>query len=375
MEGDIAVFVSPEFFDTTHGKMDCRACHNGVKFAKTRAEAHKGMEPLPSSTYAKSVCAPCHKKITDTMATNLHAETRGVSSTESALVLKRAGASGMDSVNKGLTNNCNTCHVSGCGDCHIARPQFNGGGLVQGHVFYKSPNSLNNCMGCHGSRIEKEYTGKGESTKTPELHADVHWSPGGMQCTECHTSEWMHGGDDYDARYDAPKAPKCTDCHKQDAKFLAIKMHAQHGTSDSEAFLQCQVCHAQDYNNCTACHVALDDKKLPYYETKSSGFDFNIGRNYDQSDKRPWDFIVVRHVPVFEGTFDYYGKNALTNIEAVPTWKYATPHSIQRITRQTKDGCDSCHGNRDIFLTDDDLKGLTPDEVKANNPVVINEIP
>jgi len=84
---------------------------------------------------------------------------------------------------------------------------------------------------------------------------------------------------------------------------------------------------------------------------------------------------VVRHVPVFAGTFDFYGKNALTGMAAAPTWKYATPHSILRVTRQTNDGCESCHGNRDIFLTEDDLKGLTPAEVKANNPVVINKTP
>lgn len=374
MEADLAALVAPAFFDTTHGKMDCRDCHGGVKFAKTRAEAHVDMEPLPSSTYAESVCAPCHEEITSTFATTLHADTRGVSSTEKALVLKRANPDAIDAVNQGLTNNCDTCHVSGCGDCHVSRPQFNDGGFVQGHVFYKSPNSLNNCMGCHGSRIQKEYTGQGTSEKST-LHADVHWSPNGMQCTECHTSEWIHGGDVYDARYDAPKAPKCTDCHAQGAEFAAIEMHAKHGTPESSVYLQCQVCHSQDYNNCTSCHVALDDNDLPFYETESSSFDFNIGRNYDQSDSKPWDYIVVRHVPVDDGTFDFYGENALTNMAAAPTWKYATPHTIARTTRQTEGGCVSCHGNRDVFLTGDDMTGLTADEIKANDPVVVNEIP
>jgi len=72
---------------------------------------------------------------------------------------------------------------------------------------------------------------------------------------------------------------------------------------------------------------------------------------------------------------EFYGKDALPNMAAQPTWKYATPHSIQRVTRQTKKGCSSCHGNRDIFLTEDDLEGLTADEVKANRPVVINRVP
>lgn len=374
LEADLAALVSPAFFETTHGQMDCRECHGGVKFARTRSEAHVGMEPLPSATYADSVCAPCHQEITETFASTLHADTRGVSSTEQALVLQRSNPDAIEAVNEGLTNNCNTCHVSGCGDCHVSRPQFNDGGFVQGHVFYKSPNSLNNCMGCHGSRIEKEYTGKGESSKTT-LHADVHWSPNGMQCTACHTAEWMHGGDVYNARYEAPSSPKCTDCHEQGAEFTAIEMHATHATPDADVYLQCQVCHAQDYNNCTSCHVALDENELPYFETESSGFDFNIGRNYEQSDSKPWDYVVVRHVPVDDGTFDFYGEDGLTNLAAVPTWKYATPHSISRVTRQTEGGCASCHGNRDIFLTVDDMAGLSADEVTANESVVVNEIP
>lgn len=370
----MGALVSPAFFNTTHGKMDCRDCHGGAKFAKTRAEAHVNMDPLRSAKYAGSVCAPCHDKETSTFANSLHAETRGVSSTKKSLVLKRANTAAIDAVNQGLTKNCNTCHVSGCGDCHVSRPQFNDGGFVQGHVFYKSPNSLNNCMGCHGSRIEKEYTGKGESTKAT-LHADVHWSPNGMQCTSCHKAEWMHGGASYDARYDSPKAPKCADCHAEDVKFKAVPMHAQHGIGSASVYLQCQVCHSQDYNNCTSCHVALDDKKRPFFKTESSTFDFNIGRNYQKSEKKPWDYIVVRHVPVDDGTFDYYGKNALNNMAAAPTWKYATPHTISRITRQTQNGCKSCHGNSDLFLTPDDIKGLSADEVKANAPVVVSEIP
>lgn len=367
------MLISAEFFETIHGKMDCRYCHGGKKFARTRAAAHEGMEPLPSSKYARSVCAPCHKPITDKFSTNLHAETRGISSPTKALVLKRADSAGTNLVKQGLKNNCNACHVSGCGDCHVSRPQFNEGGFVEGHVFYKSP-QLINCTGCHGSRVEKEYTGKGDGTKTV-LQADVHWSSGGMKCTRCHTAKWIHGGEVYDSRRDSPQAPKCVNCHEQDSAFLASQMHSQHATPDSKAFLQCQVCHAQDYNNCTSCHVALDGKRLPYFTTESSGFDFNIGRNSSPDATRPWDYVVVRHVPVSESTFDFYGKGALGKMSAEPTWKYATPHSILRVTRQTKRGCASCHGNRDIFLTQDDLEGLTATETEANRSVIVTRVP
>jgi thiosulfate/3-mercaptopyruvate sulfurtransferase len=48
---------------------------------------------------------------------------------------------------------------------------------------------------------------------------------------------------------------------------------------------------------------------------------------------------------------------------------YATPHSIQRNTPRTEK-CDNCHGNKDVFLTEDDL---LPYEVKANQSVVVPE--
>lgn len=378
MEADLGALVSPAFFETTHGKMDCRECHGGVKFAATRAEAHGSDDFVarPSGNYEDSVCIPCHEQIATTFSTTLHADTRGVSGSEESLVLARGGDDpvGMEAVQKGLETNCATCHVSGCGDCHVTRPAFNDGGFINGHVFSAQPNSSLNCMGCHGSRIEKEYTGKGVSTKGETLKADVHWAPGGLQCYDCHPQEWIHGGDEYDARYDAPKAPKCTDCHPQNASFAAAEMHEAHGMPDSKVYLQCQVCHAQEYNNCVQCHVATDDKDVPYFVSKASWFDFNIGKNYDKSESKPWDYVVVRHVPVFEGTFDFYGEGGLPNMDAAPTWKYATPHTIQTITRQTRDGCDGCHDNKDLFLSEDDFKsipeGMTTGEEAGNQPVL-----
>ncbi len=371
MEDDIAVLVSSEFFETGHAVLSCVDCHGGVNEAASRAEAHEGMEPLPSSTYGDSICAACHESIATNFANTLHADTLGVSGPEDSLVLARADESTLEVVREGMAANCNSCHVSGCGDCHVSRPQFNGGGFVSGHVFNKTPNTILNCVACHGSRIEKEYTGKGESGKA-ELHADAHWNPGGMQCVDCHTQDWIHNEDQtYKARYDNMSAPECTDCHIVDDAFLAIGYHEKHATPDAEAYLQCQVCHAQDYNNCIQCHAAKDDQGLPYFVTDESYFDLNIGRNYEQSESKPWDYIVVRHVPVFDGTFDYYGEDALPNIAAAPTFKYATPHSIARVTRQSE-SCSTCHLSDDIFLTQDDLDRFSPEEQEANKDVIVD---
>lgn len=371
MEADFAVLVNAAFFDTTHGKMACTDCHGGERFAANRKAAHLGMEPLPSADLAGSVCVPCHEGISAGFADSLHVTTKSISGMDDAIVAGRS--SDISKIKDGLKNNCSTCHVSGCGDCHVTRPQFNGGGFVQGHVFYKTPNSSLNCMGCHGSRIEKEFTGAGEMPGV-ELKPDVHWSPGGMQCVACHPKEWMHGEEDAPDRYSVKAAPKCPDCHPANDAFAAIEMHSKHAAEGSKTHLQCQVCHSQPYNNCWDCHVGLTKDGLPVYKTDRSEFGFKIGRNYQKDSERPWDYIVVRHVPVFPGVFDFYSKDALDRFAALPTWKYATPHTIQRITPQLKRGCEGCHDNRKLFLTEDMFQD-NPLEREANKDVIILDNP
>jgi hypothetical protein len=61
----------------------------------------------------------------------------------------------------------------------------------------------------------------------------------------------------------------------------------------------------------------------------------------------------------------------LPDFNALPTWVYATPHNIQRVTPQTE-SCDQCHNNPALFLTPDKVK---PEELEANLEVMVLEIP
>jgi thiosulfate/3-mercaptopyruvate sulfurtransferase len=81
--------------------------------------------------------------------------------------------------------------------------------------------------------------------------------------------------------------------------------------------------------------------------------------------------VVLRHAPIDPDNFAFYGKDVLANYDALSTWKYATPHNIQRNTPQTKT-CDSCHGNADLFLNAKDLK---PYELEANKGVIPPNLP
>jgi thiosulfate/3-mercaptopyruvate sulfurtransferase len=220
------------------------------------------------------------------------------------------------------------------------------------------------CTGCHGSRIENEYKGKNAGIK-----ADTHWIKGGMPCFACHTSDEMHGKlGEASHRYDGPPSPGCQDegCHDTVAPGDGIANH----TEEHFESLSCQVCHSTTYKNCYSCHVAQQDG-VPFFQIEPSVMDFKIGRNPRQSEDRPWEYVPVRHVPIDPESFAYYGEDLLPNFDALPTWKYATPHNIQRNTPQTET-CDACHGNAEIFLTADDV---LPEELEANKDVIVEEIP
>ena len=79
----------------------------------------------------------------------------------------------------------------------------------------------------------------------------------------------------------------------------------------------------------------------------------------------------MRHVPISPTSYEYYGEDLLVNFTALPTWKYATPHNIQRNTPQTE-ACTNCHNNPEIFLTRDKV---AENELEANSPVIVDEPP
>jgi hypothetical protein len=351
------VFVSESsFFETVHGRYGCITCHGGTAGAGGEEGAHEGMVPDPASAEA---CGDCHPDQVAAQADSLHYSLAGYS----AVLAARSTPDKAAQLQVMRDNHCDTCHTT-CGQCHVSRPTNLGGGLVDGHLFKGLPPMNLTCTGCHGSRIENEYKGKNEGVK-----ADVHWIQGGMPCFDCHTADEMHGTlGEVTSRYDGPPSPGCQDpdCHPNVAAADGVQQHTE---VHFEA-MSCQVCHSTTYKNCYSCHVGMDDGTA-YYRTEPSEMMFKIGRNPLQSEDRPWTYVPLRHVPIDPDSFDYYGQNLLPNFDALPTWKYATPHNIQRITPQNET-CGSCHGNEEIFLTADDV---APDELDANKDVIVEKLP
>jgi thiosulfate/3-mercaptopyruvate sulfurtransferase len=162
--------------------------------------------------------------------------------------------------------------------------------------------------------------------------------------------------------------PKCETCHEIEEKSTEDNMmHDQHAGQ-----LSCQVCHSVAYTSCDGCHVAVSEETgNPFFATDASHQGFYIGRNPIQSEERPYEYVTLRHVPIATNSFIFYGDGLLPNYDALPTWKYTTPHNVQRNTPQAET-CESCHANPDYFLTADKV---APEELQANLDVIVETIP
>jgi len=361
------VFVQKSFLATYHARFGCIGCHGGTGGTDDLETAHQGIVRDPHPTNSET-CQLCHVDVAEAHVDSLHWDQEGYKTALAA----RSDEADWDQLMVAYDNHCSECHAS-CGQCHVSRPTVNGGGLLDGHNVKTQPPMNNTCTGCHGSRVNDEYKGKNEAEAgglypVGRIPADVHYNPGGMSCFDCHTEDEMHGvSGDYDHRYDGPPEPSCTqpECHTvsaEDEILLHDDVHLEK--------LSCQVCHAAAYKNCYNCHVQQTDDGRPYYVVDPSQMAFKIGYNPIQSPERPWEYVTLRHVPVARDSFAYYGEDLLSNFDNRPTWVYATPHTIQRITPQNR-SCDACHGNADIFLTEDDVP---QDEREANRNVILYEL-
>ena len=354
---ELVYLDNQEFLETMHGRYGCISCHGGTGDTLLKEVAHTELIREPSTA---GLCGECHADEVSTAENNLHASLTGYRT----VLFTRSGSADTGLLETMLGNHCDSCHTATCGQCHVSRPAGLGGGLVAGHLFRDTDATNIACAGCHGSRVEDDYKGQSGSGQS-----DVHWNQAKMLCTDCHVAPDFHGTEEEHVhRYDGRLDPSCEalGCHPDVAEDDGIE---QHGDSHLKN-LSCQACHSAAYKNCYGCHVGVDDG-VPGFTLESAQVAFKIGRNPIQGRYRPWKYVPVRHVPIVQDSFSYYGENLLPNFDALPTWKYATPHTIQRITPQNE-SCNACHGNADVFLTAGDV---APEELNANKRVIVEEIP
>ncbi|MBZ0263053.1 hypothetical protein K8I28_00165 [bacterium] len=351
------------FINDIHGSIGCDNCHGGINEVLSKADAHAGLVRDPS-IMAEETCGRCHAGIASTFESSLHRNFTGYET----LFEARAGIQFEDhpEIQEEFEAECGTCHTT-CGQCHVSRPNSVKGGLVQGHRFMPTPNQSEQCTACHGSRVGEEYTGSRDG-----YNADVHYIQAIMNCMDCHTGQEMHGnGTEYETRYHSDDMPRCEDCHA--GQGTSNNYHSQHWGE-----LSCQVCHSQDYKSCNKCHVGGTGIREPSY------ISFKIGKN-PIPEQRDYEYVALRHIPIATDTYAPWGIENLENYEALPSWKYASPHNIQRWTARTDttggQGCaTACHTTPNtvdgFFLREVDMNEFdTLEEKEANRPYIVPDGP
>ncbi len=356
MEAWEKVYVKTDKFieGDVHAEIGCIACHGGTPDTNDKKQAHEGMVAKVSANPMKA-CGGCHKEYAEAAQEAIHRLQNGYQD-----VLKQRGADFTDpTLTQAYGNHCTGCHAD-CGDCHVSRPSALDGGLLAGHKFKKTASIWYTCGGCHSTRIADDYKGAHEG-----IPPDVHWEKKGMICADCHDSADYHSGS-HGNRYSGEQSPACTDCHEDVKPGDGITQH----DADHLDTMACQTCHAAGaYKSCFGCHTGIDDQGIKFFKSEPSQMTFKIGHNPLKSEERPWDWVMLRHAPVTKELFDYYGEDLLPNFDEVPTWKYTTPHNMQRITPQNSE-CNNCHGQIDLFLT---AKDVLPEELAANQSVIVTE--
>jgi hypothetical protein len=378
-DGHVAQY--PNALDTAgkvHGG-DCTSCHGGVDGTAVKSDAHVGRLAIPGG----SACQTCHAATVTLAAGSLHTTVGGY---QPVLAPRGVDFAAASTSRTRFDKQCTSCHVANdtgqaaCGHCHVSVPTTAGGGFLQGHKFQLTPSMDKNCTACHGSRVKDEYYAQNGAllarnlqyaTAIPAnsplrgvtLQPDTH-KTAGMDCADCHVATEMHGqgvsaGDD---RYLVDGTPKCETCHPANAAFNAVGLHA---IARHVQAMDCRICHAQPYKSCYGCHTDVTASNVAFFRineadptraarqgtatTPPAGdaqLQFRAGKNPRFGEAGQKEYAVLRHVPIDADLFRYSGTNEVTglvpSLTAKPTWKYATPHTIARVT-PVQSSCGNCH--------------------------------
>ncbi len=343
------ILVHEDFLSTPHGQIPCQLCHLGDPDSSDPEAAHRGMVADPSIN-SEDTCGQCHGDITESAINSLHINPAPLYNSIDKRCSKEQADTLKDTV---LKEQCLTCHQGSCGSCHVSRPKVVGGGLRSGHLFKKTPDFRYQCLPCHTHPTGTDFIGKNGK-------GDVHYRKYKMTCSACHSGEELHASaEGAENRYHVQELPKCIDCHGNILKG-DIPEHTLHKDTVS-----CSVCHSAPYQNCSSCHVGTDENGTPYSQSSPATKGFKIGLNPEKEGPR---YVLMREIGVHRNTFNE-SIGGMTRFSALPTYKRASPHTIQRRTWQTAD-CNHCHGNKELFLTQESVPF---DSLVANRHIVLKD--
>lgn len=314
-----------------HAKLTCRDCHG----------ENPSLTPRPSSLAVRANgCTGCHQgydQIFDQAMTTRLAEKHYVDQT-------------FGDVDPGFyANNCSSCHVSDCLDCH--------GG--DGHKIASATQA--ECLACHsGYFVGREYLGWAPREDHPryqrgpdhlgekalKMRPDIH-SELGMECKDCHSMRSLIAGQ--------KAAQTCEGCHQPDPSVI------EHSIAAHMDKMECYACHSawapQEYGNYYLRLGKNNREAENAFKTPPLRGEYLVRTYLRKQDKPPLGLNdQQRYSPIRPQFIAYYSdlrggefplvENQLLGAE----WKAFFPHTIRTGTVM----CDSCHDDRRRYLLENE---------------------
>lgn len=251
----------------------------------------------------------------------------------------------------------------GCDACHDGAEMHGQGAPVAGDRYDVA--SAPDCTRCHSTSaasftaIGLHTTGHVASMSCHVCHAQPYKS-----CFSCHTQETASGAGYFannvtDPTRDLRRVPPAWSA----TATYASGAYVTYNAAEYRSLQANNVNHLPDEASsawwvAAAAPLPPGDALITFRTGRNPRFGVEAGAK---------EYAVLRHVPVDADTFTYTDEGTaapglIPALDAAPTWKYATPHNIARVTPITQDpdgagaltACDNCHGanHAAFWLTD-----------------------
>lgn len=296
--------------------------------------------PAAPVARAASACLSCHPSAAGVLSGPM--ATRAA---ERAFAHRAFGAEG----ERFFAQSCTGCHVTGCDDCHGARPHAGGrlktdactrchkGSFVGWDFLGRAPREDHD-------RYQRGRTADGDEHYMPML-PDVH-AERGMTCGDCHTMRSLAEG--------RRAAKTCRECHPSPSRDVP-----EHSFSAHLEKMTCEACHAawapQEYGTFLV-RPATDEQEEAFLPVLSWG-PWQKSAYLRSQDAPPLGLDARGLVAPIRPQFVLFATDPARGWEnrlLVAEWKAFTPHTTRRGTV----ACGGCHDLPRRFLLEKDEERL-----------------
>lgn len=303
--------------DASHA-LPCVRCHRGDPSATDKDKAHQDLIPDPGDLrHAEQTCGACHAEIVSRVKQSPMALAPGMinqarfafgaqKTTENVYgTMDEGGIKQLplpkESANLGddlLRRSCLRCHLytsgstrwgehrgQGCSACHVAYPNSSDG-KPTAHMIVRNV-GLNACLKCHNANhVGCDYVGLYEKdfqrgfvspfqhgrqpariygAEQHRLLPDLHFQAG-MICTDCHSTDEIHGTGEIPRAQRSKVAVSCEGCHVRgdhqailktsDGKMTLLRGAGRPVPAWNPGLIPHKVDRHREKLRCSACHAA-----------------------------------------------------------------------------------------------------------------------